>query len=469
MANDGPAAHVKRASTARELRRLDAERATLTAVRHPNMVELIGDHHAPGELATVLAGRTDLAQRPPRDAGEVRRFGASICAAVADLHDMGVVHGAIEPSHCIVAPAGRIVLCSFGSARITHASGATDRAVTPAEARCDVEAIRSMLQSWRDSAAADEIALGRAARHQLDSAIAVLARPTALASDALQALDSNAAPTRRPRRQRTAGVPASEERPTPVKRERAIRPALLRLGCALATIAAITLIDVEPEATGVSLATGGVVAGGLVVLRLVALVSAAYLAGVSSLALAAQITGRGLPARIAHRLAPGWLWMVAAGATAVSVTGLSTSDRFTPGDGPTPTMLSEPRQPTLETPDPDVAAALSTTTAVPLTSTSTVSGSGEPNRRPIWARPDDSETHAAGAVAKLRTWTVRPGDHMWRIAEQTLTASNGQIPSDREIDKYWRRLVDANRGRLVDAANPDLIYVDQVFDLPPVP
>jgi nucleoid-associated protein YgaU len=64
---------------------------------------------------------------------------------------------------------------------------------------------------------------------------------------------------------------------------------------------------------------------------------------------------------------------------------------------------------------------------------------------------------------------VQPGDHLWRIAERTLAAAWGREPTDAEIDPYWRDLIDLNRKRLRDAANPDRIFPGQVFELPPVP
>jgi len=67
------------------------------------------------------------------------------------------------------------------------------------------------------------------------------------------------------------------------------------------------------------------------------------------------------------------------------------------------------------------------------------------------------------------TWTVVSGDHFWHIAEATLTAEWGRAPSDAEVVPYWRAVVDANRPKLVDPGNPDLIYPGQVFDLPPAP
>jgi len=40
------------------------------------------------------------------------------------------------------------------------------------------------------------------------------------------------------------------------------------------------------------------------------------------------------------------------------------------------------------------------------------------------------------------------------------------VPTDAEVEPYWRRLIDLNRSRLVDPGNPDLIFPTQVFDLP---
>ena len=40
------------------------------------------------------------------------------------------------------------------------------------------------------------------------------------------------------------------------------------------------------------------------------------------------------------------------------------------------------------------------------------------------------------------------------------------VPTDAEIDPYWRRLIEHNRDRLIDPANPDLIHPGQVFETP---
>lgn len=67
------------------------------------------------------------------------------------------------------------------------------------------------------------------------------------------------------------------------------------------------------------------------------------------------------------------------------------------------------------------------------------------------------------------TWTVRRGDSFWVIAHRVLADAWGRAPSARETDPYWRALVEANRSRLADADNPDLLFAGQVLAVPPPP
>lgn len=88
--------------------------------------------------------------------------------------------------------------------------------------------------------------------------------------------------------------------------------------------------------------------------------------------------------------------------------------------------------------------------------------------RPAADAPDDQggsiDTVADGAEA---TWTTQTGDHLWGIAASHLQDRLGVTPSDADITDYWQRLIDANRNRLADPGNPDLIYPGQEFILPP--
>ncbi|HZA78609.1 MAG TPA: hypothetical protein VE623_19695 [Acidimicrobiales bacterium] len=65
------------------------------------------------------------------------------------------------------------------------------------------------------------------------------------------------------------------------------------------------------------------------------------------------------------------------------------------------------------------------------------------------------------------TWIVEPGDSFWSIAAEIVTVSPGASePGDRQVLGYWRRLIEANRSRLLDPANPDLLVPGQELVLP---
>ena len=78
---------------------------------------------------------------------------------------------------------------------------------------------------------------------------------------------------------------------------------------------------------------------------------------------------------------------------------------------------------------------------------------------PVVAAPGGSPT----------TWTVALGDNLWRIAESVLERSSGQAPSPAAVVPYWRSLIEANRSRLRDPADPGLIFAGQVLALPHPP
>jgi hypothetical protein len=85
--------------------------------------------------------------------------------------------------------------------------------------------------------------------------------------------------------------------------------------------------------------------------------------------------------------------------------------------------------------------------------TSHVDGGGQP-------APDDP----AAADEHL----VRSGESFWAIAGDTLAEELGRAPEESETSEYWERLVDANRDRLIDRDNADLIFPGQRLVLPTV-
>jgi hypothetical protein len=116
---DGRAVAIKVAITDVEADRLAAEAEWLRAARHPGVVELIG-FDRPGreraaELRTAFAGRP-LAVAGPLTVAHAAGVTASVAATVADLHDLGVVHTRLGPSHVLIAGAGQPRLCGFSAA-----------------------------------------------------------------------------------------------------------------------------------------------------------------------------------------------------------------------------------------------------------------------------------------------------------------------------------------------------------------
>ena len=66
------------------------------------------------------------------------------------------------------------------------------------------------------------------------------------------------------------------------------------------------------------------------------------------------------------------------------------------------------------------------------------------------------------------TWVVEHGQSFWVIAQSHLDDVRGQHVDEREVDTYWRRLVELNRSRLFDANEPDLLFTGQLIELPVV-
>ena len=61
---------------------------------------------------------------------------------------------------------------------------------------------------------------------------------------------------------------------------------------------------------------------------------------------------------------------------------------------------------------------------------------------------------------------MQPGDHLWSIAEREVTLRIGSDVTDAEVARYWFRLIEANRDRLVDPDDTDLILPGQELVLP---
>lgn len=64
------------------------------------------------------------------------------------------------------------------------------------------------------------------------------------------------------------------------------------------------------------------------------------------------------------------------------------------------------------------------------------------------------------------TWTVQSGDHLWHIATTVMGDHLDRPAADDEVTPYWTRLIEANRDRLPDPDNPDLLLPGLVLIVP---
>jgi len=102
-----------------EAGRLRHEVEMLRRAAHPGVVQVGGlEAGADGTttLPTLDAGGRDLSVAGPLDLRTVVALGAAVATTLADLHDLGLVHGAVQAEHIVVGDDGRPVLCSFGRA-----------------------------------------------------------------------------------------------------------------------------------------------------------------------------------------------------------------------------------------------------------------------------------------------------------------------------------------------------------------
>jgi len=68
-------------------------------------------------------------------------------------------------------------------------------------------------------------------------------------------------------------------------------------------------------------------------------------------------------------------------------------------------------------------------------------------------------TRSEGAT--LRQVTVEPGDHLWKISEKRLNATE----TDPDVAPYWRKVIDLNLPTL-RSGDPDLIFPGELVTLP---
>ncbi len=114
----GPDERISKRASGAGRDRLRREAAVLGEHRQPGVVELVEliDTDDETVVVTRCVGGGSLADAGPMSVAEIAGVVAATAETVADLHRSGLVHGQLDPSHVLLAPNGRPVLCSFGQA-----------------------------------------------------------------------------------------------------------------------------------------------------------------------------------------------------------------------------------------------------------------------------------------------------------------------------------------------------------------
>jgi len=198
----------------------------------------------------------------------------------------------------------------------------------------------------------------------------------------------------------------------------------------------------------------------MALVRLLALLVAAWLLLGASLELVAVVASgsepgprsRGVVGRLADLIAPRSLQRLVHGLAGLSLTAglavVAPSAGIPAGSGPGVAVMHVVEEPPTQQTSPTGTATMRRIEDV------------APPATPV------AVAAVAPAAAVPEEVVVAPGESFWSISSDALTEALGRTPQDLEITAHWRRLVAANRDRLVDPANPDLLYPGQTLVLP---
>lgn len=143
----------------------------------------------------------------------------------------------------------------------------------------------------------------------------------------------------------------------------------------------------------------------------------------------------------------------------------------------TTTTTSPPTSPPSTSPPPPPSATTTSAATTPEPSDPARDASGTASGQPPagTGTTDTADTTGPTDTNSGDRWIVQPGDSFWSIAEEIVTEQLGpreretSSPTDADIAGYWRTLIEANRDRLADRTNPDLLFPGQRLRLPDLP
>ena len=223
----------KQAETTQEAVRLRHEAQVLEVARHPGVVELVaaGDD---GLTLRLVDGKPLSATRRPHD--ELAPVAAAAAATLADLHDIGVVHGTITAEHILIDRHGQPVFCSFGR-------GAVDGGPDTPAAFADVAALARTLTAASDGTTGHWIrSAGADAGHHRSPARRLATRlgddaPTGRIRKAAVVVENG----HRPARRLAMGVAADAPKLSPRRHRRGVVVAAAAAAVALVSVALAVL------------------------------------------------------------------------------------------------------------------------------------------------------------------------------------------------------------------------------------
>jgi hypothetical protein len=201
----------------------------------------------------------------------------------------------------------------------------------------------------------------------------------------------------------------------------------------------------------------GAATAAITALRLLAVGLAAWLAVAAALQLLSTFAPLRAVRHLADAVSPRALQRLAHGAAGLALT-VGLAGPPAPPD-PAGTAVME----VLEAGEPTPTTTTTTTRAPTPTTTSTTTPT--PSTAPPSPTPSPPAPVPAPAPPPslpLEEVVVAPGDSFWSLAVDAVT----DRPARGEVDRYWRQLIEANRARLVDPGNPDLLYPGQRLRLP---
>ncbi len=153
--------------------RLRTEAELLTRLDHPGVVQLVElDEGPPVRLLTAFVGPDSWARQAPAEPAAMIVGLAKVASIVADLHDLGLAHGAIRAEHVLVGGDGRPVLCGLADASTDSEDALNDDCVALGELIRSLEAENPDAGLGELEAVARRLETGggaRAATHQLDA------------------------------------------------------------------------------------------------------------------------------------------------------------------------------------------------------------------------------------------------------------------------------------------------------------